>query len=75
MDPERLKEWRDILRDFAIIAVAIFAAVYAITAIREPTILGPVLFFSGALFGLPPFIRWDSSRRKNGEDGKDLSDW
>jgi hypothetical protein len=71
VDAERLSEWRPIIWDFATCAVAVFVAIFGVTTIRDPTVLGVALGFAATLFGVPAARRWDSSRRKNGGNGKE----
>lgn len=66
MEPEKLSLWVPIFKDLAMYALAIFVAIFSITTITEPTLLGIALGFAVTLFGVPAARRWDGSRRKNG---------
>lgn len=74
MDPERLTQWQQIIRDFVILGLAIFVAVFGVTSIHDPTVLGITLGFAATLLGVPAALRLDQSRRKNGENGNGHSD-
>jgi uncharacterized membrane protein SpoIIM required for sporulation len=66
VEPEQLSQWVPIFADFATYAVAVFVAVFGVTTIADPTLLGVSLGFAATLFGAPAARRWDTSRRKNG---------
>lgn len=65
VEPEALITWRDVARDFTIIALAAFAAIFGITQIADPTLLGIVLGFSATLLGVPAAVRIDAARRRS----------
>jgi len=65
VDPERLTQWVSVFRDFLVIAVATFIAVFSTLRIHEPTVLAVVLGFAGTLFFGPAFKRLDERRRRD----------
>lgn len=75
MDPEKLREWPAILRDFAIVGLAAFMMIYGTTSIHDPTALGIVLGAGCTLLGVPAAIRLDSSRRKAKNENGDDERW
>lgn len=60
-NPDAAAVWqriiRDAIRDFAIVAVGVFASVVGILWVRDIAILIAILGFATTCFGLPAFIR------------------
>ncbi len=65
VDPEALNAWRDIFRDFTIIALAAFSTIFGVIVIHDPTLLGIVLGFAATLLGVPAAVRLDAARRRS----------
>jgi hypothetical protein len=68
MTPETLRAWQRVIRDFVMIVVGTFMIVFGVLTIREPTVLTVVLGAGLGMFGLPPVLRFDESRRNTPED-------
>lgn len=66
MDPERLKTWQPIIRDFLVVGVAVFMLVFGTTRISEPGVLTIVIGGALTLLGVPAALRADRQIRKNG---------
>lgn len=66
MDPEALNRWIPVLRDLAIVLVAIFMLLFGTIWVHEPSILTILIGGGLALLGAPAAIRADT-RRKNGK--------
>lgn len=68
MDPEAVRAWQRILRDFVIVALAAFILVHETITEGTPN---PTLVAAGlVLLGLPPALRVDEwLRRRDKDDG------
>lgn len=66
MDPEALRAWTRILRDFAIVIVGVFILLHETLSVGDPN---PLLVGAGlVLLGLPPALRADEWLRNRDAD-------
>lgn len=65
MNPQTAKEWVGAIRDFAVVALAVFIGVHEATVQgREPNLY--LLGLVGALLGVPFVLRSDDKRKEHG---------
>lgn len=68
VDPEAVRAWTRILRDFAIVIVGVFILIHETLTTQTPN---PLLIGAGlVLLGLPPALRADEWLRSRDDDTK-----